>query len=175
MLLLLQKQTFSLQWKPWNTSTLGLSHNIYRYNNFSSNSPCNLLLHHAIPGHNLRLLSNFIDHIKPCCKGRIDQCPSVLGILHEWTVIIQFKLLLYQPSLSLCQMICLILTFTTPPIQQLSGSNLVILPFELIAMKNKTCTCDYLDWIIVHDIPFRFMTVIISPSSPGLGLFFNFF
>ena len=128
------------------------------------------------PGQDLPLPSNSMYHFKHCCKCRINQCPSVLVFFLnvKWTVIIQFKLLLYQPSLSLCQMNCLMPTLydTTNPIPyRIKFSDPTIWAYH---HENKTCTCHHLDWIMIHDILSSSWWQSFHPLFSWPGIIFQF-
>jgi len=97
------------------------------------------------PDHDLPLLSSSMDHIKHCCKCRIDPCPLVLGIFmqngqssfnsNSFSIHHHFPC---AKGFALCPPVM------TPLILRLLGSNLV-----LIIMKTRPAPA-----IIVHDIPF---------------------
>ena len=80
-----------------------------------------------------------------------------------------------RPSLPLCQTICLMPTLynsTNPAPYRIEFGDPTIWAYH---HENKTCTCNHLDWILVHDIPFPLHYGDHFTPPPGLALFSNFF
>ena len=126
------------------------------------------------PGHNLPLLSNFINHIKHCSKCRINQSPSVSGILHEMNSHHSIQTPSLSTVTSLFQTICLMPTLyntTNPTPFNVKFSDSTIQAYH---HENKTCTCDHLDWIIAYDISFPLHDGDYFAFSSWPGIIFQF-
>jgi len=79
-----------------------------------------------------------------------------------------------RPSLPLCQTIYLMPTLynsTNPAPYRIEFGDPTIRAYH---HENKTCTCDHLDWIIVHDIPFPLHDGDHFTLSSWPGIIFQF-